>query len=168
MPKTKATPEIEPKSFLYRAREFYATAERAFDPEKPFSWPLYFLYFNTIELAFKAFLRWHKLPMRELGGKKGHQLIRLYERCRGLGLVIGPADRFQIGNVVNLLERANECQGLLYFNPDLVSLPSLEWTRQIAQELIQTVESRLEVEPNPAPGPAVKMMIVWDRPRPKT
>ena len=55
--------------------------------------PLYFLYFHTREMAFKAFLRFYNVPTLELKDKKGHQLGKLYEDCRDLGLKLGPEDR---------------------------------------------------------------------------
>ena len=95
MPKTKQTPEVDPISFSNRAREFYTAAEQVFGQQgsSALSWPLYFLYFHTLELAFKAFLRSHGFSTAQLL-KKRHQLSKLYEDCRQLGLVIGPRDEF--------------------------------------------------------------------------
>ena len=169
MPKTKQTPKVDPISFSNRAREFYTAAEQVFGQQgsSALSWPLYFLYFHTLELAFKAFLRSHGFSTAQLL-KKRHQLSKLYEDCRQLGLVIGPRDKFEIGNVVTLLEGANKFQGLRYFNPDLSSLPSLAWTREVAQELIRTIELHLGVGPKLVPGPATGLVFVWDKPRPKS
>jgi hypothetical protein len=44
-------------------------------------------------MAFKAFLRFYNVPTLELKDKKGHQLGKLYEDCRDLGLKLGPEDR---------------------------------------------------------------------------
>ena len=168
MSKAKQTIEIEPISFLNRAREFYAAAERAFDLRSSLNMPLYFLYFHTLELAFKAFLRSHNVPTRELKDKKGHELTELYEDCRKRGLVIVRSDPFQIGNVLNMLQRANEYQGLRYFNPDLAALPSLALTREVVLEVIQSVESRLQTASMAAPLPASKLVFIWDEPRAKS
>jgi hypothetical protein len=167
MPRAKPTREIDPTSFLRLARDFYTVAERASDLEGSLSKPLYFLYFHALELAFKAFLRWHNVSMVVLQKKRGHQLRKLYEDCRQLGLVIGTRDQVDIGNIVNLLEGANEYEGLRYFNPDLKSLPTLSWTRETVKELIETLELRLEVLPNAAPGPATRLLIVWGKPTSK-
>jgi hypothetical protein len=168
MPEVKQTIEIEPISFLSLEREFYATAERAFDLGDSFNKPLYFLYFHTLELAFKAFLRSHNVPTRELKDKKGHELTELYEACCKLGLVIGTSDPVQIGNIVKMLKGANEYQGLRYFNPDLSALPSLAWTREVVLELIQIVELRLQAASMAAFLPASKLVIIWDKPTPKS
>jgi hypothetical protein len=131
MPKRKPIPEVDPIAFLILAREFYSVAERRSDLKSSISRPRYFLYFHALELAFKAFLRSHHVPTGELQKKdKGHTITVLYEDCRKLGLVIGPGDKFDIENIVNMLQAANEYQGLRYFNPDLKSLPTLEWTRE--------------------------------------
>jgi hypothetical protein len=166
MSKSKQSSEIEPISFLTLARQFYSASERVFEPQDDLlSKPLYFLYFHALELAFKAFLRSHNVPTRDLKNKKGHKLIELYEDCRQRGLVIGISDQFQIGNVVNLLTGANEDQGLRYFNPNLKGLPSLSWTRGVVQELIRTVELRLQTTSQATPLPASKLVFIWDMPK---
>jgi hypothetical protein len=81
--------------------------------------------------------------------------------------VIGPGDKFDIGNIVNMLQAASEYQGLRYFNPDLKSLPTLEWTRETVGELITTLEARLGVAAVVTPGPAKKLIFVWGKPEPK-
>jgi hypothetical protein len=54
----------------------------------PLSDPLYFLYCHAAESAFKAFLTAHYVPMSEITGREiGHNLPKLYERSRDLGLV---------------------------------------------------------------------------------
>jgi|SRR5579864_2147645 len=166
MPKTKQTREIEPISFLSLARQFYAASERVFEPQDHLlSKPLYFLYFQTLELAFKAFLRSHNVPTRDLKDKKGHQLVELYEDCRNHGFTIGPSDQVDIGNVVNMLEKANEYQGLRYFNPDLAMLPTLSWTRDVVQKAIRATELRLETTSQATPLSASKFVMVFDKPR---
>jgi hypothetical protein len=113
-------------------------------------------------------LRSHHVPTGELQKKdKGHAITVLYEDCRKRGLVIGPGDQFDIGNIVNMLHLANEYQGLRYFNPDLKSLPTLTWTRETVGELITTLEARLGVVANAAPGPAKKLIFVWGKPEPQ-
>src|ERR1035438_2796025 len=162
--KRRPTPEVDPIAFVKLAREFYNLAERSSDLEASLSKPLYFLYFHALELAFKAFLRSHHVPTSELQKKdKGHTLTVLYEDCRKLGLVIGPLDQFDIGNIVNMLQLANEYQGLRYFNPDLKSLPTLAWTRETVGELITTLEAKLGVVAS-TPGPATKLVFVWGKP----
>jgi hypothetical protein len=164
MTKAKRIVDIRPLLFLNRARQFHDASERVFGGHQRLDMPLYFLYFHTLELAFKAFLRHHNVPTSELKFKKGHRLAELYEDCRNLGFVIGPSDRTDIGNVVSLLEGANECEGLRYFNPDLKCLPSLSWTREVVREVIRVVGSLVEPVPTP-PGPATKFVFTFDKPR---
>jgi hypothetical protein len=167
MPKGKVNPEVEPIAFIKLAREFYNLAKRSSDLEATLSKPLYFLYFHALELAFKAYLRSHRVPTSELQKKnKGHTITVLYEDCRRLGLVIGPSDQTDIGNIVNMLQMANEYQGLRYFNPDLKSLPTLAWTRGTVGELITSIEVKLDVAAA-VPGPATKLMFVWAKPEPR-
>jgi hypothetical protein len=47
-------------------------------------------------LAFKAFLK-----AKNVQPAKEHGLVKLYDESRNLGLVIGPRDRFEVGNVVS-------------------------------------------------------------------
>jgi hypothetical protein len=165
--KPKPIPEVDPIAFARLARAFYKVAEGS-SVDGTLSKPLYFLYFHALELAFKAFLRLHHVPTGELQKKdKGHTITVLYEDCRRLGLVIGPGDKFDIGNIVNMLQAANEYQGLRYFNPDLKSLPTLAWTRETVGELITTLEARLGIVAAATPGPAKSLIFVWGKPEPQ-
>jgi hypothetical protein len=162
-PKGKPTPEVGPVTYIMLAREFYKVAERSSDLDGTLSRPLYFLYFHALELAFKAFLRSHHVPTEELKKSKGHTITELYEDCKKLGLVIGPIDQTDIGNIVNMLEAANEYQGLRYFNPDLQALPSLAWTRGTVGDVITMLEGKLGAA---TPGPATKLIFVLGKPEP--
>ena len=165
MPKRKTAPEIDPVSLLNLAREFYTAADSIKAELDFLSKPLYFLRFHALELAFKAFLRSHNVPTMELMQKdKGHKLTTLYGQCRQRGLVIGPEDQTDIGNIVALLEEANEYQGLRYFNPGIKALPRLDWTRETTHKLIRTVELKLGVGSETAPGPAKKLIFVLGKP----
>jgi hypothetical protein len=66
------------------------------DPSDSLLDPIYFLYFHTVELALEAFIRAHR---REIIGTflETHNLPKLYEECRTLGLVIGTGGQFEIG-----------------------------------------------------------------------
>jgi hypothetical protein len=121
------------------------------------------LYFHTVELLLKAFLRAHNEEVW------GHEIGKLYERCRSLGLKVKSDDRFNLGNVVSLLESGNEDMAFRYFSWDSRTEPDLAWTRDVVATLMEVVGK--VVEPNgPAvvPGPAVKMNIVIGKPRPKS
>jgi len=108
---------------------------------------IYFEYSHAAELAFKAFLRCH-YPEVEYG----HGLMPYYERCRALGLQIGPDDRTQIGNIVTLLDSANKDQGLRYFM-NLGVVPDLAWTSEVVGRLLNVVEGHVaRAEPDHLSG----------------
>jgi hypothetical protein len=134
-------PTTEPNAMedFQMARNYHAAAEVLFSAPIAFE-PRYFLYFHTVELALKAFLRSHNHPV-----PRRHELTKLYEECRKLGLVvIGPADRFGIGNIVSMLEFGNQCQGFRYYNPQPVAVPELSWTREVVGQLMQAIEPHVE------------------------
>ena len=140
MLKTTKTSAVHAMYFFFRAREFFSAAEELFAsenrPQAPHEWinPIYFGYSHAVELALKAFLRSHN-PEVEFG----HELTEIYKECVALGLVIGPDDRTQIGNIVALLDSGNEGAGFRYFmGPGL--LPDLAWTREVVGRLIDAVE----------------------------
>jgi hypothetical protein len=97
------------------------------------------MYAQAMELAFKAFLRARGIPIDKRSGTWGHGLTELYEKCRGLGLTISPNDRFDIGNVVTLMDHANEHEGLRYFNPDLKAFADISWIRQVVHDLMEVI-----------------------------
>jgi hypothetical protein len=84
-----------------------------------------------------------------------------------LGLKIGPDDKFQIGNIVTNLDRANEYQGLRYYNPNPSSMALLSWTREVVEHLMQAVEVRLRgmSKEAPTPAPEEKITLIWGKPK---
>jgi hypothetical protein len=102
-----------------------------------FDSPLYLLYFHTIELALKAFLRANNLPILNT---RRQSLYDLYLEGRNLGLTIGPRDKFEIANIVQLLDIANEHQGIRYFNLQPSATADLSWVRKVTAELMRAVE----------------------------
>ena len=191
MPKKPQQP-VSASAFLRMARDYADAANELFmvadarpkisGHSMALSSPLYFLYCHAAESAFKAFLTAHSVPMSEITSREiGHNLPKLYERSRSLGLVIGPDDRFEIGNVVPLLHSENEKQGFRYSNPGVppppplvppgsiplpsVTIPDLSWVREAIPELIRAVEPH--VRDNPGTGVA-KGIFTFSRPVPKT
>jgi hypothetical protein len=75
-------------------------------------------------------------------------------------------DLTQIGNVVRLLDRANEEQGLRYFlKPG--AMPDLRWTAEVATKLIGVVELRVNEVEGPklaSSGAVAAFMIVFGKP----
>lgn len=127
----------------------------------PLSNPLSFLYSHAAELDLKAFLQAKNIPTPEK-----HALAKLYAKCCNCGLVIGPEDRFEIGNIVSLLDSGNEDQGFRYFNLKSGSTADLSRVREVIPELIRAVEPHLPDVP--APGKRPKFPLVFPKPTPKT
>jgi hypothetical protein len=169
IPKAMTGETIHPKAFLNMARDYADAANELFmivDARPkiqgyPLSSPLYLLYSHAAELALKAFLRAKNVPT-----PKTHELAKLYAKCRDLGLVIGPQDTFQIGNIVSLLDSGNKDHGFRYFNLESCTTPDLSWVREVIPELIRAVEPH--VPDIPAPGKGAKMILTFSKPRPKT
>ncbi len=149
------------KAFLNFARQYYAAANTVFEHSQQLWYPLYFLYFHAAELLLKAFLRANDLPI--LGtDRKSHKLTELYEECRNLGLVVDCAnqDRFQVKNIVSLLESGNEYQGFRYWSGGGSSMPPLGWTREVVGQMLQAIESFVEAKLGKDMGPGVATTAV--------
>jgi hypothetical protein len=81
------------------------------------------------------------------------------KECQALGLKIGPDDVTDVGNVVGLLEGANEEQGLRYFRTKGSTYPDLAWTRDAVEKLLQAIEPAVEkrrADDGIVPGQPVK------------
>lgn len=163
-------------AFLRMAQKYQKAASRLVDSvateplegnQVPLADPIYFLYFQTVELALKAFLRFHdkKVPK----GQPGHDVVKLHSRCAELGLHHTDAHVLGLQRVVNLLASGNVDQGFRYFTIKSCALPDLSWTRQVVDLLIMSI--RVEVGTNQAPSgppPAVKIQMIWERPPKKS
>jgi hypothetical protein len=162
-----------PKAFLNMARQYQKAASRLLDsvaeepkegPQEPLSDPIYFLYFQTVELALKAFLLFHgeKVPTK---GQDGHDIVELHRRCGALGL--RHADPMGLGNIVYLLASGHEEQGFRYFSLKGGAIPDLSWTREMVDLLIQSL--REVVVDDEGSDEAVKVQILVGKPyeRPK-
>ena len=175
--KAIATEDATAMAFLHMARQYHEAADDLFAANerrketaghRTINDPVYFSYFHTAELALKAYLRSHGLAIRGTD-RFGHGLTELYEECRGLGLAIGPDDRFTIGNIVSLLKSGNAYQGFRYFTLNTSSVPSLEWTREVVGALMQVVAKEVEARENPQEIAAkgFKMVFTFPKPTPK-
>jgi hypothetical protein len=152
MAKKKAASDVHPLAFLNMARQYHEAAEELFAAgerrasvggQRAITDPTYFLYFHTMELAFKAYLRAYNRPI-PMNSKEGHKLTEMYKECRTLGLVIGIDGQFTIGNILNLLESGNEYQGFRYYNPNSTSKPDLAWTREGVDAVMQSVSGQMQ------------------------
>lgn len=160
-PKT-AVPQMHPRAFLRMARQYHEAAEVLFAEHErrinagnksEIDDPIYFMYYHTIELAFKTYRRAHNLPNVE-----HHRLIDLYADCQKLGLVLGPPNVMQ--NIVNWLQSSDkEFTRFRYFSLKSDTRPDLNWTRENVGLLMQIVADKLDIlfPPNNQPGKAVKM-----------
>jgi hypothetical protein len=165
-------PEVTAMAFLNNARDYFYAAECVFiesqsrskaGNRRTLNDPVYFLYFHTIELGLKAFLRSQNVPVANTR-RANHGLTQLYEECRRLGLRIGADDRTQIGNIVSLLEAGNKYQGFRYFNAESVTVPDILWTREVATQLLTALETRVGPTSDIKPGPAVKLIMTLGKP----
>lgn len=166
----KTTEDASAIAFFSFAREYHEAANCLYSKYATLPDPVRFLYFQKVELALKAFLRSHDLPILGTwrGGKEGHKLTRLYDECRKLGLRIGPDDKFQIGNIVSNLEAANVDQGLRYFSPKPGVMAQISWIREVVEDLMRAVDLHLKAQPASTLGPAImKVTLVWGKPTPK-
>ena len=159
-------------AFLNTARQYQKAASRLLHsvlsetPEGhqvPLSDPIYFLYFHTAELAFKAFLRFHGKAVPR--GQAGHDVVKLHQRCRALGLRIN-AGPHELQNVVKLLASGNDDHGFRYFNVKSTAIPDLSWTRDVVDSLIQTIRDQMgDGDTQAEPGSAVKVVLVVGKPQ---
>jgi HEPN domain len=168
MPTKKLQQAVYPKAFLNMARDYADAANELFmiaearpkiqGRHLPLSSPLYLLYSHAAELALKAFLQAKNVPT-----PKTHELAKLYEESRDLGLVIGPKDRFQIGNIVSFLDSGNKKQGFRYFNLESCTVANLSWVREGIPELIRAVEPHVQAHIDIGPRGA-KMTAIFSKP----
>ena len=162
---TVATPD-DAMAFLNMARDYQKAASRLLDsverelkvgPQMALSDPIYFLYFQTVELGLKSFLLFHGETVPK--GQAGHDIIELHKRCRSLGL--RHADQMGLGNIVYLLASGHEEQGFRYYSLKGGAIPDLSWTREIVDLLIQSL--REVVVDNGSPG-ALKVQVLIGKP----
>jgi hypothetical protein len=157
-------------AFLNMAREYQDAADELFAISerrdrvvpnyRPLSSPLSILYFHTLELGLKAFLRAHGLPI-EGTARKSHNLKELYDECKALGLAVDQDDRVGLQNIVGLLESGNERQGFRYFSSGSTVTADLAWTRDVIQRSIVAIARQVEErDPNAHDPPRLAKMIV--------
>ena len=160
----------KPLSFLNMARKFQKAGSRLLDSvatepregnQVPLADPIYMLYFHTVELALKAFLRSNGevVPKK---GQAGHDIVELHKRCEALGLP--HADKPGLQFIVSLLASGNENQGFRYYTLKGGFIPDLFWTREVVDLLIQSVRQHVEAKLGP-PGPPVagKLTIILSK-----
>jgi hypothetical protein len=156
MSNTKTNTDVSARAFLNYAREYHQASEQVFQAKSLLSRPLNALYFHTVELALKAYLRAHgRDPW-------GHKIQSLYDECRALGLKVSADDRF---GLVNLLESGNVDMGFRYFSFKSVCEPNISWTREFVGQLVEAVGTYVDLVEGPsAQGLPVKLTIIFGKP----
>jgi hypothetical protein len=157
-------------AYLNMARQYREAGDEVFavSEQRPLvhghrqlSDPISFLYFHAVELGLKAFLRQHNEDI-PTSGRASHNISKLYERCLGLGLTIGPDDRLTVGNIVYLLSRGNTRDGFRYFTPGTSVTADLEWIREVVGTLIDWLANRIVADG--FPQRLAKMTMVVGKP----
>jgi HEPN domain len=147
--------EANPKMLLNLAREFFSAAEAVYEKGVGLWEPLNFLYFHTVELLLKSFLR--------AAGRKPnatHEILDFLREARSLGLII-PGDKHGLESIVGLLTAGNVEHAFRYGTSKSTSLPHVTWTREVVGKLVEVVSA--SVDPNnelKTPGPAVTFRMV--------
>lgn len=164
-------PDETALSFVNMARQYHDAGNVLFAESegrprvhnhRALSSPISHLYFHTLELGLKAFLRACGLPI-EGTWRRTHNLTKLYEECRAQGLVVGEDDRVGLENIVNLLNSGNEDQGFRYFSSGTTVTADLAWTRDIIDQFMIVVAREVErrdPSANEPPRPAKMIMTV--------
>ena len=157
-------------SFLGFAGQYQKAANLLCDSDKTLRMPIYFMYAHAIELALKAYLRAADVPIVADKKRKHHKITELFRECQTLGLKVGPDDVTDMGNVVALLDGANEEQGLRYFRTKGAAYPDLSWTKDAVERLLQAIEPAVKRRGDAdgiVPGRAVKADISFGKPQPR-
>lgn len=143
-------------------RKYHQAAEIVFDKAgtDPGMTPvLNFLYFHTLELLLKSYLRAHGRRVRE-----GHKISEIYRQAQQLGLRL-QHDPLGLHNIVSLLDSGNKDNGFRYFTLKSGSEPDLNWTRRIVGELVQVVTPFVEsASDRSAVNKPVKLVLKFSEP----
>jgi len=154
-------------SYFGPARHFQQAADLLSAADRELRTPISFLCFHAIELALKAFLRAHNRSILGRTSRKHHRITSLYQECCELGLAISGDDQVNIASVVELLDSANEDQGLRYFREEASAIPTVTWTREVVEVLLASVEPyvhRRAEEDGVIAGRAIKLDFEVSKP----
>lgn len=159
----RKTIDTSPKKLLNYARQYLNATEVVFNNEPGrMTRPLNYLYFHTLELLLKSFLRANgRFP------EPNHEIDALYNEAIGLGLRI-PGDPHELENIVSLLGAGNTGHAFRYGTSKGTSEPTMDWTRDVLSRLMAAVEAVVDPDPSAAPGPVESLTLVFGKPIPKT
>jgi HEPN domain-containing protein len=147
--------ETNPKALLNFARQYFKAAEAVFEKNPGLRQPLNYLYFHTVELLLKAFLRANgKEP------KSNHEIVELFREARALGLVVPGLE-----SIVGLLEAGNTDHAFRYGTSKFTTEPDLSWTREVVERLLDVVGPFVDPDDTlKTIGPAVAYRMIFFRP----
>ena len=140
------------KNYQFAADELVAISDADQEKRSALRDPTYYLYFHAFESGLKAFLLLNGIS---LGGAR-HTLMDHYQKFVDAGM-----DRERRAlTVVSALQDANKDHALRYFTVHSTWAPELGWTKQVAHELMQSIESAIKaIDPQAFdPGPAFKVI----------
>jgi HEPN domain len=154
-----ATPKIietNPKALLNFARQYFKAAEAAFEKDPSLRQPLNYLYFHTVELLLKAFLRANgEEPERN------HEIVELLREAIVLGLV--PPAGTQ--SIVSLLTTGNTDHAFRYGTSKSTTEADLSWTREVVGRLLEVVGAFVDPDDTlKTVGPAVAFRMMFFKP----
>jgi hypothetical protein len=154
----RKTDDTNPKKLLNFARQYFKAAEVVFEHEPWYTRPLNYLYFHTLELALKSFIR-----ANGRNPERSHDIDSLHEEAAALGLAI-PGDRYGLQNIVNLLLAGNADHAFRYGTSKGTSEPTLDWMHEVMVKLIAVVEAFVDPVPATTPGTAATFTMVIGKP----
>lgn len=120
------------------ARQYHLAATTLLPHHAKVQAPIYFLYAHTIELALKAYLRSHGVPLQSK-----HALGMMLEECQRIGLRVHSDLEF----VIRLLESENKLHGFRYFVFKGATKPEIDYVREVVNDLMAAVTEEVGKRP---------------------
>jgi HEPN domain-containing protein len=120
--------------------------------------PTYFLYAHTVELALKALLQAHSVPI-----PRSHEIGDLFEDCRAKNLIaLDP--HFELQNLIALLGSGNEGHRYRYAGKNRRIRPDLPWVHEATGRLMQIVEPHVSAWIKDNSPPSQKRFTIFGKP----
>jgi hypothetical protein len=144
--------EYMPLVLLDTAKQYQLAANRLIDAsttDEVFSiypLPLLFLFYHCVELALKAFLRAHQLPV--VGAREHHQIVNLYKECVTHGLkedfgAVSPSTDSRL-LFFQLLHDCNPNHGFRYADSSTAVPNSLLMIRDVINKMIEEISEKIQ------------------------
>jgi HEPN domain-containing protein len=136
----------KPLAFFNFAESYWQAArtlERAKVKSTHPTAPVYFLYYQAIELYLKSFLRMHGHTAKELAGKKfGHRTCCLKERSEQLGLAFMDEDL----EIFSLMATTDAVIRSRYILTGPATWPTLEGLERVCKSLRQSIGTEMKLQ----------------------